>query len=116
MVTAPDIDLIAEQDGRYLRIQVKTASYVRNDRFEVFLATKGGNQSWTGKVKSLEPGRYDYLFVLVADGRKWFIPSADVGGRAALLLGGPKYARFEVDSNMRPFDALPMGEAGFEPA
>ncbi len=48
-------------------------------------------------VKPLEPSRYDYLFVLVGDGRKWFIPSEEVGGRSGLLLGGPKYARFEVD-------------------
>jgi hypothetical protein len=63
----------------------------------VSLATKGGNQSWTGRVKTLDPGRYDYLFTLVSDGRKWFIPSSEVDGRTMVLLGGPKYARFEVD-------------------
>jgi hypothetical protein len=35
----------------------------------------GRNQSWTGVVKRLDPARFDYLFVLVGDGRRWFIPS-----------------------------------------
>lgn len=64
---SPDIDLLAQREDRFLRVQVKTAT--------VFT---------------------------------WFIPAAEVGGTTVLLLGGPKYARFEVDSL--------VGEAGFEPA
>lgn len=97
---SPDVDLIAQQAHRYFRIQVKTTTLFRNGRFAVSLVTRGGNQSWSGTVKTLDPTRYDYLFVLVADGRKWFIPAADVDGRTSVLLGGPKYARFEVDSEI----------------
>ena len=43
----------------------------RNRRWEVTLCTRGGNQSWNGLVKYLEPTRCDYLFVLVGDGREW---------------------------------------------
>jgi hypothetical protein len=112
---SPDVDLIAEREGRYLRVQVKTASYFRNGRFAVCLVTKGGNQSWSGRVKTLEANSYDFLFVLVADGRKWFIPADEVGGKSGLLLGGPKYARFEVDRH-QDSPRQQMGEAGFEPA
>jgi hypothetical protein len=92
-----DVDLIAQRENIYHRIQVKTATVFRNARYEVSLATRGGNQSWSGCVKKLDSTRYDYLFVLVADGRKWFIPATEVGGGTGILLGGPKYARFEVD-------------------
>ena len=61
------------------------------------LATRGGNQSWNGVAKYLDPSRFDYLFVLVGDGRRWFIPATQVDAVAALSLGGPKYAEFEVD-------------------
>jgi hypothetical protein len=44
----------------------------------------------------MDASRCDYLFVLVADGRRWFIPSDRVGGGNAILLGGPKYAGYEV--------------------
>jgi len=57
-----------------------------------------GNQSWNRIVKLLDPLRVDYLFVLVGDGRRWFIPSDRVGGGTGLRLGGPKYADFEVES------------------
>lgn len=105
---SPDCDLIAQDGDQLLRVQVKTSTVFRNDRWNITVCTRGGNQSWSGTVKRLEQTRYDYLFVQVADGRKWFIPADEVGGGAGLLLGGPKYERFEVG------DAV--GEAGFEPA
>jgi hypothetical protein len=93
---SPDADLIAQRDDRLFRVQVKTSTVLRNDRFEVSLSTKGGNRSWSGRVKEIDSSRYDYLFVLVADGRQWFIPAKEIEARTTLLLGGPKYAAFEV--------------------
>jgi hypothetical protein len=93
---SPDSDLIAQRDDRLLRVQVKTSTALRNDRYEVSLATKGGNRSWSGRVKTLDPSRYEYLFVLVGDGRQWFIPAAQIAAKTMVLLGGPKYAAFEV--------------------
>src|SRR5215218_8773833 len=90
-------DLIAELDGRILRVQVKTSACREKDRWEVTLCTRGGNQSWNGLVKRLDPTRFDYLFVLVGDGRRWFIPAGRVDGGTGLRLGGPKYAGFEVE-------------------
>ena len=89
---SPDVDLVAELDGRLRRLQVKTCTYQRNGRWCVHLKTCGGKQSWSGVVKRLDPTRYDLLFVLVADGRRWCIPANAVEGTAALLLGGPKYS------------------------
>ena len=42
------------------------------------------------------------LFVLAGDGRRWFIPAAAVGGGTHILLGGPKYADYEIEPG-RPF-------------
>ena len=89
-------DLVAELDGRLLRVQVKTSRSYRR-RWEVRVSTSGGNQSWNRVVKLLDPSRFDYLFVLVGDGRRWFIPAEHVQGGCSLWLGGPKYAEFEVD-------------------
>jgi hypothetical protein len=90
-------DLIGELEGRLLRVQVKTSRSYRLRRWEVRVSTSGGNQSWNGVVKLLDPSRFDYLFVHVADGRRWFIPADRVEGGTALRLGGPKYAEFEVE-------------------
>ena len=100
--------MLAEDHRRLWRVQVKTSTVFRNERWEITVCTRGGNQSWSGQVKTLDPARYDYLFVVVGDGRMWRIPSERVGGGSCLLLGGPKYADFEVR-----FKA--MGETGFEP-
>jgi hypothetical protein len=49
-------------------------------------------------VKYLDPSRYDYLFVLVGDGRRWFIPAQAVGGTSGIRLGGPKYYEYEIEA------------------
>jgi hypothetical protein len=79
------------------RIQVKTSNCFRNNRWSVAVCTRGGNRSWSGLVKRLDPEAYDYLFVLVGDGRRWLIPSHEVSGGCAIHLGGPKYAGYEID-------------------
>lgn len=97
---SPDSDLIAESAGRLLRIQVKTCTHraaTRSERWQVQLATNGGNQSWNGVAKPLDPSRVDYVFVLTGDGRQWFIPVAAIEGRHSIHLGGAKYSEFEID-------------------
>lgn len=94
---SPDVDLIALDDERALRVQVKTSTVYTNDRWHVTICTRGGNRSWNGLVKRFSTERCDRLFVLVADGRRWYIPSEHVCAGSALALGGPKYAAFEIE-------------------
>jgi hypothetical protein len=47
-------------------------------------------------VKLFAATRYDYLFALVADGRRWFVPSGSIDGVHSIMLGGPKYSQYEV--------------------
>lgn len=102
-----DYDLVADFfDGRLLRVQVKTSGQFRKGRFEVAICTRGGNQSWSGLVKRLDATRCDALFVHVGDGRRWFIPAAELGGTSGIRLGGPKYAAFEVEPGV-PLRAKP---------
>ena len=114
---SPNWDLIAEMDGRLLRVEVKTCTCRSRGRWAVSICTRGGNQSWNGLVKKLDPTKYDYLFVLVADGRRWFIPSSALGGGRRLLLGGPKYAAFEVErGDPIPAAAEPEPSSRIDPA
>jgi Holliday junction resolvase-like predicted endonuclease len=94
---SPDVDLIAVSEKDLLRVQVKTTTTFRNRRWEVAICTRGGNRSWNGTVKWFSSSRCDQLFVLVADGRRWFIPAEAVEGGTRLVVGGPKYARFEIE-------------------
>jgi hypothetical protein len=97
---SPDYDLLTDFGTGVIRVQVKTSTQVRKNRWEVTVCTRGGNRSWSGLVKYLDPSRYDRLFVLVADGRRWFIPAAEVQATSLLCLGGPKYERFEIESGL----------------
>jgi hypothetical protein len=93
---SPDCDLIGQKENTLFRIQVKTSTLFRKDRWVVATCTRGGNRSWSGTVKHLEVNRLDYLFAVVGDWRCWFIPASEIQGRSAISLGGPKYSEFEV--------------------
>ena len=103
---SPNVDVVADFGDQLVRVQVKTASHYRNGRWEATLCTRGGNQSWNGIVKRLDPRRCDAVFVHVGDGRRWYIPSSDLGGASGILLGGPKYAKYEVEPG-EPLQARP---------
>jgi len=94
---SPYSDFIAEFRDELIRVQVKTCTRYHLDRWQVTICTRGGNQSWSGLVKRFEPELCDCLFVVVGDGRRWCIPSAAIGGGRGLVVGGPKYAEFEVE-------------------
>jgi hypothetical protein len=117
---SPDYDLIAEVDGRLLRVQVKTCSRREttkdgSERWPVLICTNGGNQSWSGLTKEFDPGKVDALFALVGNGRRWFIPAAAIEARRSLRLGGPKYAEFEVEASSS-FLELVYGQAFLDSA
>jgi hypothetical protein len=93
---SPDYDLVADFGEGPIRVQVKSSTCRAKGRFVVALCTRGGNQSWNGVIKLLDASRCDSLFVHVGDGRRWFIPVSELGGGSAIVLGGPKYAEFEI--------------------
>jgi hypothetical protein len=110
---SPDADLIVELNGRVLRVQVKTSTCreARRDgtpQWHVSLATNGGNQSWSGVAKVFDPSRFDVLFALVGDGRRWLIPADAVEGNRGLSLGGVKYSEFEIEAG-GPIDHVVYG-------
>jgi hypothetical protein len=111
---SPDFDLVACANGRLLRVQVKTSTQrIKTSggqpRCAVALATRGGNQSWTGVAKKIDPASFDYLYAHIGDGRRWFIPSPALEGLSGITLGGPKYSEFEIEPG-RPIDYLVYGE------
>jgi Holliday junction resolvase-like predicted endonuclease len=95
---SPDYDLIAELGGRLVRIEVKTSNSVTpTGNYAVAICTRGGNQSWNKITKRFDRKRCDYVFAHVGDGRRWFIPAARIEGETVMVLGGRKYAEFEID-------------------
>lgn len=99
---SPNCDLVAEVDDCLLRIQVKTSRRRIGKSYTVQLATRGGNQSWSGVSKLFDTSRFDYVLVVVADGRRWFIPAAEISAKHSIAVGGASWSRFEVESG-RPF-------------
>ncbi len=107
---SPHVDLMAEWDDQLIRVQVKTSTFrapVKSgeERWRISIATNGGNRSWTGLTKKFDPARVDYLFVLVGDGRRWFIPAPFVEAARSIALGGTKYSEFEVEQARRLKDS-----------
>ena len=102
---SPDVDLVTRVDGRLVGVQVKTSTVRYKRGFALTICTRGGNQSWNGLVKRFSPDRCDWLFAVVADGRRWFIPAEAVEGTTAIVLGGPKYSEYEIEPG-RPLNEM----------
>jgi len=102
---SPDVDMVALRDSEVARVQVKTSTQRVGRRYTVSICTRGGNRSWSGLVKRFTPDRCDYLFVHCSDGRRWFIPAAEVVATTSVQVGGPRYASYEVESG-RPLPGL----------
>jgi hypothetical protein len=111
---SPDYDLAAQVGDQLLRVQVKTSTQVSmgpdgHRRSSVALATSGGNRSWDGTRKLIDPTRFDYLYVHTGGGRRWFIPAAALDGHSSIVLGGPKYCEYEIEPG-RPITELVYGD------
>ena len=73
--------------SRSLRVQVQDMHVCVNKAAgAVTVCTRGGNQSWNGLSSASIPQRCDYLFVLVGDGRRWFIPADALEAATGLSL------------------------------
>jgi bifunctional DNA-binding transcriptional regulator/antitoxin component of YhaV-PrlF toxin-antitoxin module len=98
---SPDYDLIVDFGADPLRVQAKTSTQIAvtpngRERYQVMLATNGGNQSWNHATKVFGPDRSDLVFVIVANGRRWLIPSAAIDAERQIQLGGPRYSEYEI--------------------
>lgn len=99
---SPHFDLVAEIDDQVLRIQVKTSTQqtqtdAGETRYPVSLVTTGGNQSWSGVSKRIDTTRFELLFVLTVEGRRWLVPAHALEGRNGITFGGSKYAQYEIE-------------------
>ncbi len=115
---SPQFDLVVEIEDRLFRIQVKASCQQERTldghaRFAVSLATSGGNQSWTGVTKEIDPTKVDFLFAHTGGGRRWLIPTSALEAGRSIRLGGPKYAEYEIGSG-RSIQEIVFGEAGIE--
>ena len=101
---SPDYDLIVDLGPGPLRVQAKTSTQIvitpnGHEHYKVMLATNGGNQSWNHECKRFGPDRTDLVFIVVANGRRWLIPSVEIDAERQVQLGGPRYSEFEIDAS-----------------
>lgn len=93
-------DIVVELNGILKRVQVKTSSAISPDAinktsYNVTLEQRGGK---SGKIyKPRCDTDYDLLFVLVADGRRWIIPTPEIGAITKIVVGNTKYTEFILE-------------------
>ena len=99
LFSSPDYDLVVDFGDGLQRVQVKTSAFEKRPGvFGVVVCTSGGNQSWSGLVRTFDRSRCDLLYVLVASERRWLIPASAVDARRQVTLGAQKYSEYEISS------------------
>lgn len=95
LTDSQDYDLIIDQNGKLLRVQVKTTRYFRKGCYVVSLSVNGGNRSGTGKTKKLDVTAVDAIFVLCENGDEYFIPVWDEMPRTGINLSS-LYSKYKL--------------------
>jgi PD-(D/E)XK nuclease superfamily protein len=97
LTDSQDYDLLID-DGTVKRVQVKTTTYrSRHGVYVAHLTVSGGNRSWNGVPKKLNPATIDLLFIVTADFQRYLFPVASVQNHAQLHLGRDKTEYLIVD-------------------
>lgn len=97
LTDSQDYDLVVEVNDKLSKVQIKTSSNktAYNEIYTVGLRVLGGNQSWNGVAKHFDNTKVDYLFILLSDGRKYFIPTNVIDNKSSINIGGEKYKEYE---------------------
>lgn len=89
-------DLIVDDGANLLKVQVKTATHKRDNYFQAYIKTCGGNQSFS-TVKYFDSTLVDYLFILTTNNEKYLIPTYKITAKTHLQLG-PKYKNYLIQN------------------
>jgi len=96
LTDSQDYDLIVDIDGKLNRVQVKTSRCSeKSGIYKVNLRVLGGNRSGTGKVKHFDSGLVEYVYILVANGDRYFIPTSAIESKSCIHVG-QKYLEYKV--------------------
>lgn len=89
-------DLIVDIDGTLFKVQVKTSRCKIGNRYQVNLATSGGNtKEYT--VRKRRRNDYDILFCLIETGECWSIPVEALGAAGkAISVTASKYEPYRL--------------------
>ena len=99
LTDSQDYDLIIDMSGSLKKVQVRTTYNQRESgSYEVNLRVMGGNRSGTGQIKRFIDTDVDYLFVVVDNGAKYFIPRTHITNKRGLhVCNGGKYEQYRVE-------------------
>ena len=88
-------DLVADKDGVLYRVQVKSTSVQKDGKWNVFIATSGGNTKLHTR-KGFDSSRCDYIFVVAGGTQFWFIPTSIITAKDYLTVGTDKYREYQI--------------------
>ncbi len=87
-----DYDLIIDSCGSLGRVQVKTTTYkTKSGKYSVSMTVKGGNKSGTGKIKSFDKSKVEWVFVVTPIGN-YLLPSSICQNHITFCSKYDKYA------------------------
>lgn len=91
-----DYDIVVDMEGVLKKVQVKTGrGFNKWNRATIGLRTLGGNQSWSGAVKTVIDTDIDFLFCYHLTAGAYLIPKDQLVEKANLTLNESK-DRFKV--------------------
>lgn len=99
LTDSQDYDLVIDMSGALKKVQVRTTyNQQESGSYKVNLRVMGGNRSGTGKIKRFIDTDVDYLFIVVENGAKYFIPKSNITNKRAInVCNDREYEQYRVD-------------------
>jgi hypothetical protein len=99
LTDSQDYDLIIDMSGALKKVQVRTTyNQQKSGSYEVNLRVTGGNRSGAGQVKYFINTDVDYLFIVIENGAKYFIPKSNITNKRAInVCNDGEYEQYRVD-------------------
>lgn len=99
LTDSQDYDLIIDMSGTLKKVQVRTTyNQQKSGSYEVNLRVMGGNRSGTGQVKYFIDTDVDYLFIVVENGAKYFIPKSNITNKRSInICNDGVYEQYRVE-------------------
>lgn len=90
-------DLLVERDRKFVRVQCKTSTCLRDGKFQVNMKTHSSRKAdGTTKISYLSKDEIDEVFIWCADGSLYILPPEKFHGHGNFTTG-PRNSKYKVN-------------------
>lgn len=87
LTDSQDYDLVFEENNFLKKVQVTTTTSIsRSGNYQIDLRVTGGARKGKPYIKHFDPSRYDYIYILTDEPKRYLIPTSVIKTKSSITL------------------------------